>query len=289
MRFIGCAASAQVMGPVVGALIARSAGNAFAASDTQAVEGIGSAPVSWADVILIVAPLVVVATLALWTRRRKATALATAPESSDDMHLWASEAAIEAAEHFPAPTAPSAHVPALAATSNAVCVIDVETTGLSAHDRIVSIGLVTLTLAPLSAKVLYLAFDPGRRMHPKAAAINGFRDSDLRAQDPFAQYAGSLAASLAKADVVVGHNVAFDARFLVAECARAGIALRLPETFCTLEAARRAGEHPATLEAVAARRGIAISPHNALSDALRILAHLLDDFLLGEGLSRTTI
>ena len=77
------------------------------------------------------------------------------------------------------------HLPA----SVAFC--DVETTGLSNQDRIVSFGGIGMTSRNFAKgqpdlEYVYLVFDPGRANRPDAARIHGFSDSTLRLQGPFA-------------------------------------------------------------------------------------------------------
>jgi len=63
-----------------------------------------------------------------------------------------------------------------------VAFFDVETTGLSDKDRIVTFAGVklldteTLSTGSLQMAYIYLIFDPGRKSHPGAEAIHGYSD-----------------------------------------------------------------------------------------------------------------
>ena len=72
--------------------------------------------------------------------------------------------------------------------------LDVEATGLSAGDRMVSVGAVALATASLAAgrpEIVchHLVVDPGRTSHPAALAVHGYDDWLLRHQDTAAQQA----------------------------------------------------------------------------------------------------
>ena len=67
-----------------------------------------------------------------------------------------------------------------------VAFFDVETTGVSDKDRIVTFAGVklldtaTLSTGSLQMAYIYLIFDPGRKSHPSAEAIHGYSDWALR-------------------------------------------------------------------------------------------------------------
>ncbi|KMO41012.1 DNA polymerase III [Methylobacterium variabile] len=161
--------------------------------------------------------------------------------------------------------------------------IDVETTGLAETDRMVSFGAVALDTASLAAGLPevachHLIFDPGRASHPRAEAVHGYDDWLLRHQDPAGIHAGTLAAVLAGADLVVAHNAAFDLGFLRRELHAAGLPPVAARVYCTMEAYRRRGEKGrAALDAVCRRIGLARAGtrHGALEDAwLALRAYL---------------
>ena len=107
-----------------------------------------------------------------------------------------------------------------------VAFCDVETTGLSNHDRIVNlggIGMISRNLGKGRPELayVYLVFNPGTGNDCVAERIHGFSDSTLRLQDPFAVHAADIRCFLASYELFVAHNVASDLRFINRE-------LRLP-------------------------------------------------------------
>jgi DNA polymerase-3 subunit epsilon len=156
-----------------------------------------------------------------------------------------------------------------------VAFFDVETTGLTPADRVVSlaaIGLQTASLATeeLQLKYLHLLFDPDRKSHPHAERVHGYSDWALRFQDPFSMYAEEVCHFLAAHELIVAHNAAFDTEFVNRELVLAGLpALRLP-TYCTMENYRALGlGGKATLDSVSSRIGLARASarHGAFEDA----------------------
>src|SRR5436190_23587484 len=106
------------------------------------------------------------------------------------------------------------HLPA----SVAFC--DVETTGLSNQDRIVSFGGIGMTSRNLAKgqpdlEYVYLVFNPSRGNGGVAEQIHGFSASALRLQDPFAVHADNVRRFLPSYDLLVAHNAAFDFRFII--------------------------------------------------------------------------
>ena len=68
--------------------------------------------------------------------------------------------------------------------------VDVETTGLHSHDRIVTfaawrVATVMLSGDVLDAKCLHIIVDPGKKSHAKAEEVHGYSDWTLRYQQPF--------------------------------------------------------------------------------------------------------
>lgn len=146
--------------------------------------------------------------------------------------------------------------------------VDVETTGLGGADRIVSLGAVRLTTAPVDIATLHLIFNPEKRCHPKAIQAHGYDNKTLARQDPIGPYTAALAAYFSRADLVVAHNAAFDLRFLNGEFKRAAQPPIAAPSRCTMLAYRALGQRPATLDAVAARLGLPrAGRHSALEDA----------------------
>jgi len=152
-------------------------------------------------------------------------------------------------------------------------VIDTETTGLSpvSGERIVSLGAIELIEGRPSGAYMHLLFNPGRKSHFAARKVHGLCDDMLSRQPQFSEHAAGLADFL-RDDPLVGHNVAFDIRFLVAEFGHAGRSAPAGAPVCTMgefKARRRAGR--ASLDSACAAFGIDASAravhHGALIDA----------------------
>jgi DNA polymerase-3 subunit epsilon len=120
---------------------------------------------------------------------------------------------------------------------------DVETTGLGLHDRIVSFGGIGMISRDLvkgrpHLAYLYLVFDPGRANRPGAEQVHGFSDSTLRLQDPFAVHAADIRRFLTSYEVLVGHNAAFDIRFINRELTLSGLPGLTTPVYCTMKGYR---------------------------------------------------
>lgn len=158
-------------------------------------------------------------------------------------------------------------------------VVDVETTGFAARgaDRVVEVAVVGLDDAGRVTDEWCTLLNPGRDLGPQH--VHRIRAADVWHAPTFAQAAGALAARLADR-VVVAHNLSFDARFLTAEFARAGV--DLPVTgLCTMRLADRylPGRAGRSLAACCEAVGVVLdSAHSALHDAratARLFAHYL--------------
>jgi DNA polymerase-3 subunit epsilon len=152
--------------------------------------------------------------------------------------------------------------------------VDVETTGLSSADRVVSLGAVWLTTAsvgggPLPVSYIHLVFNPERQSHPYAERIHGYSPELLAAQDPFFLHADFVRQYLAAADMIVAHNALFDMEFIDRELALAGERYLDTPVFCTMQGCRQRGTRGAGLEKVCADIGVGRSQrtHGALEDA----------------------
>lgn len=156
--------------------------------------------------------------------------------------------------------------------------IDIETTGLSSHDRIVSIGLVSIPkpnfgMTELLTKSDYLIFDPRRDSAPGALAIHGFDEWLLRHQPLFADHADYLIDRLNNADLVFAHNANFDAGFLSREFKKCGIEFNPDRVSCTLRGYKSQHAGPANLDFICQRFGLDArgKRHHALVDAYRCM------------------
>ncbi|MFM8302844.1 MAG: exonuclease domain-containing protein [Actinomycetota bacterium] len=144
-------------------------------------------------------------------------------------------------------------------------VIDVETTGLRANDRVAEVAVVRVGTSGRIVDEWTTLVNPGRDLGPQY--IHGIRARDLHDAPTFPDIAGLLLDRLATT-YLVGHNVAFDIRMLNREFERVG-GSRLPDGLCTmtlvqaLDGGRRQG-----LQAVAPPSESGAGPdHSALQDA----------------------
>jgi DNA polymerase III epsilon subunit-like protein len=107
--------------------------------------------------------------------------------------------------------------------------IDTETTGLKGDARVVEVAVVRLPMDGSPRLGWVRRCNPGIPMPPEAQAINGISDADLVGEPPFAELLEPLIERLAKAELVVGHNISFDVRLLL----QSGLpADRLPAVPC---------------------------------------------------------
>jgi DNA polymerase-3 subunit epsilon len=139
-------------------------------------------------------------------------------------------------------------------------IIDCETTGFGAHDRILEVAVVVLDGNSLDVvdefdTLLNPLRDVGR------SDLHGITPSMIAAAPTFDEVLGAIARRVDGA-VLVGHNLSFDQRFLSQECERAGVAFDAGRGHCTY---RLTGEK---LAAAVTRYGIPLEGHHrALVDA----------------------
>ena len=184
----------------------------------------------------------------------------------------------------PAPST-SAPAPVAAGRPRLAAFLDVETTGLTDADRVVSIGIITLDMHAAAAdgtfhlSLCHLVFDPGRKSHPGAERAHGYDDWTLRHQDAFEEHAGAVRGMIHTADLVVAHNAAFDLSFIDREFILAGLDPIAIPNHCTMLAWRRLGYGDGASLATASRHlGLRRSGvvHGALEDAyLAMRLHLV--------------
>jgi DNA polymerase III subunit epsilon len=147
-----------------------------------------------------------------------------------------------------------------------IVVVDTETTGVFASDRVVEVALVTLDLDGRIIDEFDTLIDPQRDVGP--TWIHGISASMLAGAPTFEDVCGQLAVRLHGA-VVAAHNLPFDSRMLAGEYARLGLEVHLSAGLDTLAMTR------ARLEAACSTYGLRLDgAHAALADA-RATAQLL--------------
>lgn len=152
--------------------------------------------------------------------------------------------------------------------------VDVETTGLTYDDRVITVGLVELDIEALldgveNARSHHLIFNPGRPSNPFAAAVHGYDDWTLKFQPDFSSHADDLVAPFERADTVIAHNAAFDERFLRGEFSLCGHTLAPARFDCSMRRYKTKYARPGGLDKVLAHMGHRGrgKQHGALEDA----------------------
>ena len=116
--------------------------------------------------------------------------------------------------------------------------IDLETTGLKKNDRIIEYCGIMLEGGKVSD--ITMRFNPQMPVDPSASAVHHIKNEDLFDEPVFRDFAQKIHNQIKSADIIVIHNAAFDAPFLMREFRRVGIQaddLTNP-TFCTKENGR---------------------------------------------------
>jgi DNA polymerase-3 subunit epsilon len=157
-------------------------------------------------------------------------------------------------------------------TDLAYTALDTETTGLdpAGGDEIISIGAVRMLNGRLlSTEVFDQLVDPRRPISAASAKIHGIRAEMLAGQPTIDQVLPAFH-HFCEDTVLVGHNAAFDLRFLQLKEAATGLRFNQPVLDILLLSAvlhRDLGDHQ--LESIAGRFGVAVTGrHTALGDAL---------------------
>ena len=108
--------------------------------------------------------------------------------------------------------------------------LDTETTGLKPDkDRIIELAIVAIYDCGSTAKCVYRFNANGRPIDPAAQRIHGISESDIAHEKSFSENVDAIVASLQEADIIVGHNIGFDMKFIEAELKRCGI--QMPECY----------------------------------------------------------
>ena len=154
-----------------------------------------------------------------------------------------------------------------------IAFIDIETTGLSARDRIVSLAVVLLDMRTLSREkinleVMHRIYNPGVQCHPDAERIHGHADWTLRHQTFFSEEAEEVSNWIGRAGLVCCHNADFDVGFINRELVHAGLPVIASPKFCTMKRYRKEYSGSASLANISAQLGMkrTSNKHGALED-----------------------
>jgi DNA polymerase-3 subunit epsilon len=158
-------------------------------------------------------------------------------------------------------------------------VFDTETTGLrpDAGDQIVSIAGVRIVNGRiLTGESFNRIVNPGRTIPPESIKFHGITDDMVQDKPPLEVVLPQFKAFCADA-VLVGHNVAFDLKFLRMNERKCGVAFDNPALDTMLLSAYvDDSNRNQTLDAISDRYGIhAADRHTALGDSLTTAAVLL--------------
>jgi DNA polymerase-3 subunit epsilon len=152
--------------------------------------------------------------------------------------------------------------------------VDVETTGLTYDDRVITLGAVELDIEALQdgadcTNTGHLIFNPGRKSNPFAAAVHGYDDWTLTFQPDFSTHADEIIAPFEHADKVIAHNAAFDERFVRGEFSLCGHTLGPARFDCSMRRYKTKYGRPGGLDKVLAHMGHRGRGklHGALEDA----------------------
>jgi DNA polymerase III subunit epsilon len=159
-----------------------------------------------------------------------------------------------------------------------IAFMDVETTGLTGHDRVVTLAVILLevptmnegeTKVEITISAIHRIYNPGRDCDLVASRIHGHSDWKLRHQPFFIEEAKEVNEYIGKADLVVCHNAEFDLRFMNREFAKSSMPPITAQSFCTMEGYRRNYAGSASLNNVIRQLGLKreTGRHGALEDA----------------------
>jgi len=172
---------------------------------------------------------------------------------------------------------PAAATPADRLAALSYVVVDVETTGGSpwGGHRVTEIAAVVVCDGQIT-EALNTLINPERTIPPFVTRLTHITPAMVRDQPLFGDVCAQVL-DVIRGHVFVGHNAAFDRRFVEAEVERAGSALPAERTLCTVRLARRLLPHlrRRSLDHVAYHYGVPLGDrHRAMGDA-RATAHCL--------------
>ena len=139
-------------------------------------------------------------------------------------------------------------------------VVDVETTGLGPHDRLVEVAVITLDPETWETQDEYdTLINPQRDVGP--TGVHGVTAGMVELAPVFAEVLAPVTRRLRGA-MLIAHNLSFDTRMMGYEFERQGVTIDFGKGLCTLGATR------AKLDRACKDKGIRLtSAHRALADA----------------------
>lgn len=128
--------------------------------------------------------------------------------------------------------------------SKTTLIFDIETTGL------IKLGPAPLDLQPFIIEFCGVLIDekfnqiakldfvvnPGRRISEEITRITGLKNEDVEKGLPTEKALSKIMELIERADKVVAHNIAFDAKVIDFEAKRFGKKIKWPQKVCTVEA-----------------------------------------------------
>lgn len=169
-------------------------------------------------------------------------------------------------------------------SAGVAAVVDTETTGLNAQDRIIELGLVVFAYDRRSGAVMgvlssYVGLeDPGMPIAPEATAVHGITDAMVQGQRLDEERIADL---LSNVDFVLAHNADFDRGM----CERRLDLFKELQWACSLRQVPWAamGVSSAKLEFIAYRMNFFYEAHRADIDCHALLRALSEPVALAEG------
>lgn len=117
-------------------------------------------------------------------------------------------------------------------------VLDTETTGLDPNDghRVIEVALLRYDMTGRLLEQFVGRFDPQRAIDPKAQAVHKISYAELAGKPLFATAIPEMSEVMNNADLIVAHNLPFDAKFMAAEYTGAGVVLPNIPSLDTIQA-----------------------------------------------------
>jgi DNA polymerase III epsilon subunit family exonuclease len=118
-----------------------------------------------------------------------------------------------------------------------LCVLDLETTGLSAqNDEVIEAGLILVGARMEEIETISFLARPTRPISSMITRITGIDNAMVQHAEPFDLQLPKLIEAM-KDVPVLGYNVSFDTGFIRASASRTGLKIRMKQ-FCVLKLAR---------------------------------------------------